>query len=177
MVDYTNQDTQIHFMSESITDSWESDFEIEQKPHMLKVGITGTRSGANEIQLDLLTQLLTQWKDKAVEFHHGDCVGVDVQGADIATSLHIPTICHPPVDEQLRAWHKSTNILLSKTHFARNRDIVNACDLLIVVPFQQSRQSNGGTWYTYDYAVKHKVDTIVIFPDGQIESTLPKTEM
>ena len=34
-------------------------------------------------------------------------------------------------------------------------------------PFQTSHQTHGGTWYTFDYAVKKHKPTTVIFPDQE----------
>lgn len=135
------------------------------------VGITGTRFGCKDAQLDSLQGLLIQLAP--TEFHHGDCVGVDDEGANTIKTLNMDCdiICHPPVDTTHRANNPhSTKVLPAKTHFARNRDIVDSCEVLIVCPFQPEHQSSGGTWYTYDYAMKHKKPTIVIWPDGVINT-------
>jgi hypothetical protein len=41
---------------------------------------------------------------------------------------------------------------------------VDECDVLLVVPYQNSHQTSGGTWYTYSYAEKKKVRTEIIWP-------------
>ena len=147
-----------------------------------KIGITGTRSGMNVDQLESFRERMKTMYDisceKArnisLEFHHGDCVGVDVETAEIATGLGIQTVCHPPVDEKLRAHHKSDVILEQKTYFARNRNIVDMCDILFVIPFQTSHSSRGGTWYTHDYAVKKNVPVEIFFPMSSIVEQLMK---
>jgi len=135
-----------------------------------KIGITGTRSGASDKQLVSLGHLMGSVivREPTVELHHGDCVGVDIQAAVIASRVGIHTVCHPPVDESLRAFHESDTILPQLNHFARNRNIVEACDILIVIPYQDEWQPRGGTWYTHDYAVKKGVDVAIIELSGTI---------
>ena len=139
---------------------------------VFKIGITGTRSDATQEQLGSLLDTLQDIveRESTVEFHHGDCVGVDVQAATVASKMDIHTVCHPPVDESLRANHESDTILPQQTHFARNRNIVDACDLLIVIPYQDEWQPLGDTWYTHDYArwsaIKKGVPVIIIQNNG-----------
>jgi len=136
-----------------------------------KIGITGTRSGASDGQLASLGHLMGSVivREPTVELHHGDCVGVDIQAAVIASRVGIHTVCHPPVDESLRAHHNSDTILPQLNHFARNRNIVDACNLLIVIPYQDEWQPRGGTWYTHDYAVKKNLsDVATIEQSGMI---------
>ena len=131
------------------------------------IGVTGTRSGMTDYQRERVTEIFSTVASAASEqiiLHHGDCVGVDVEVADIATRLGIRTVCHPPIKEELRAFHKSGTILEQKTHFARNRDIVDACDYLLVMPWQMEHQTRGGTWYTHDYAVKQNRPMEIIWP-------------
>ena len=136
----------------------------------MKIGVTGTRSGMNEHQKAELMHFMKltvsafALNNESVEVHHGDCVGVDVEFAELAKELGFKTICHPPEKNELRAFHKSDEIREPKSYFARNRNIVDECDLLIVIPYQDSHQKSGGTWYTYDYAVKKQKPTHVIFP-------------
>jgi hypothetical protein len=138
-----------------------------------KIGITGTRSGMNVDQLESFRERMESFA-RPLELHHGDCVGVDIEAAEIARELGIQTVCHPPVDEKLRAHHKSDVILEQKTHFARNRSIVDMCDILFVIPFQTSHSSRGGTWYTHDYAVKKNVPVEIFFPMSSIVEQLMK---
>jgi hypothetical protein len=136
----------------------------------MKIGVTGTRSGMNEHQKTELINFMrlafaeASLTGEGAEVHHGDCVGVDVEFAELAKELGFKTICHPPEKDELRAFHKSDEIRQPKSYFARNRNIVDECDLLIVIPYQDSHQKSGGTWYTYDYAVKKQKPTHVIFP-------------
>ncbi len=128
----------------------------------MKVGITGTRSGMNDSQLAAVFDFLQD--ADIVEFHHGDCVGVDIEAADIAKYHAIKTVCHPPIKDELRGFHKSDEFREPLSYFARNRKIVDGVDLLLVVPYQNARQETGGTWYTHDYAIKTGVPVKIIYP-------------
>lgn len=134
------------------------------------IGFSGTRHGMNDVQRALFEGLIKE----PTEFHHGSCRGSDIQAARIVRSLfrnHIPIICHPGpdgdgnredsgVDDEKRP---------PRSHLARNRDIVNACDLLIACPFENEEQARGGTWYTINFAKKTGKKVTIIFPDGGVE--------
>lgn len=128
----------------------------------MKVGVTGTRSGMNKRQQQEFTDFLNELGSG--EFHHGDCVGVDVEAARIAEKLGWKIVCHPPIKDDLRAFHDSDEFREPKSYFARNRNIVDETDVLLVIPYQDSHQSHGGTWYTHDYAKKKDKPLHVIFP-------------
>jgi len=123
----------------------------------MKVGITGTRSGMTHIQFRMVRAFLThvvQSSNLPLEFHHGDCVGVDVEAAAIAKELGFKIICHPPIKDELRGFFTSDETREPLSYFARNRNIVDETDVLIACPYQNTHQSHGGTWYTFDYAYK-----------------------
>ena len=133
----------------------------------MKIGFTGTRCGMTVNQKTSLSELLTTLKPDDV--HHGDCVGADLEFANMVDSMfpEVPIICHPPIDKTHRAFfNKNAHVLEEKTHLARNRDIVNSCDVLIGCPLQEEHQSLGGTWYTIDYAEKQKKQVYIISPKG-----------
>lgn len=139
------------------------------------IGFTGTRGGMTDAQKDAFSRIICGGP-APTSFHHGDCVGADDEAANIVAQIckdggedrpPIVIVCHPPKDEEHRAFNDKYNVILeAKTHFARNRDIVDACDILIATPREMSRQDRGGTWYTIDYAKKKKKRTTIIFPDG-----------
>jgi hypothetical protein len=128
----------------------------------MKVGVTGTREGATEYQLNELRSVLA--KLKGTEFHHGDCAGVDEQAARIARELGYKIVCHPPESDYLRAYCPADEMREPAGYLKRDRAIVDACDVLLVVPLQEEWQPKGGTWYTHDYAVKTKKPYNVIWP-------------
>jgi hypothetical protein len=129
----------------------------------MKIGVTGTREGATEYQLNELRSVLTELK--GTEFHHGDCNGVDEQAAKIAKELGYKIVCHPPASDYLRAYVDYDECREPAGYLKRDRAIVNECDILLVVPLQMEWQSKGGTWYTHDYAVKTNKPYSVIWPE------------
>lgn len=133
----------------------------------MKIGVTGTRSGMNETQFHELQIYLGQLDPAVTELHHGDCVGVDAEVATLAKALGMKIVCHPPEKTDLRAWFDSDETRTPLSYFARNRNIVDETDQLLVVPYQDTWQPNGGTWYTHDYAKKKGKNTIVFLPKRQ----------
>jgi hypothetical protein len=134
----------------------------------MKIGITGTRSGGTPHQLDAVYKYLASLPTGA-ELHHGDCVGADFDVATIAVSLGMRIVCHPPIKEDLRAFFESDETRPSYSYFSRNRNIVEETDLLLVVPYQTSPQSVGGTWYTHDYAVRQGKPVKIFYPEKENE--------
>ncbi len=137
---------------------------------MIHIGVTGTRSGMTSYQRAKVESFLGCLNTTApdaipVNVHHGDCVGVDVEFAEISRLNGLRTICHPPIDSKLRAWHNSDEILEPKSYFARNRDIVDVSKMLFVIPYQMEWQANGGTWYTHDYAKKKRIFRYIVWPE------------
>jgi len=129
----------------------------------VKIGVTGTREGATEWQLKELRSVL--FNLKGTEFHHGDCEGVDAQAAKIAQELGYKIVCHPPESDYLRAYFPSDESREPAGYLKRDRAIVDACDVLLVVPLQMEWQPMGGTWYTHDYAKKQGKPFNVIWPE------------
>ncbi len=140
---------------------------------VVKIGITGTRNGMTEYQFNnisiFLTDIIKLYPNST--FSHGDCIGVDVQVAEIAAGFGFTVVAHPPVGDELRAFHKSHIINPPLTHFARNRNIVNSVDLLLVVPYQKESvflsSTKGGTKYTHDYAKKVGKPTLEFYPEKE----------
>lgn len=132
-----------------------------------KIGVTGTRSGMNEYQRKALHKLLlgiaALFEDK--EFHHGDCVGVDIEAATIAKDLGFKIICHPPIKQELVGNFPSDEYREPLSYFARNRKIVDETSFLFVVPIQTEWTNHGGTWYTHDYAFKLGKAFSIVYPD------------
>lgn len=132
----------------------------------MKIGITGTRKGMTAWQeKNLIDFLFNNPSFSIEEIHHGDCVGVDEEVCDIARLNGLRTVCHPPEDETLRAFTDNDIFHAAKPYFARNRNIVNDCDILLVFPYESSHQYRGGTWYTHDYALKVGKTVKVFWPE------------
>ncbi len=141
----------------------------------MNTGFTGTRLGMTPAQRDTFARLVGELP--ITLFRHGDCIGADAVAHDICSTL-IPIIIHPPVDNTLRANKVASCIMAPKTHFARNRDIVDQSEILIAVPQYAdpiTPTTRGGTAYTVNYARKVGKPVKIIRPDGSIESEGAKT--
>lgn len=132
---------------------------------MTVVGFTGTRHGMAAQQQEAVRRLVSHTYDEA---HHGDCVGSDEMFHDIATDAGIRTVIHPPSLSGLRAWCEGDEVLAAKPYLDRNRDIVDACDLLVATPAEPEEQSRGGTWYTIRYARTLGKPVVIVWPNGEI---------
>ena len=131
---------------------------------MIKIGVTGTREGATDGQLMAVVFFLEQFIGQDVELHHGDCTGVDVEVAAVASTFGYKVVCHPPEKDEYQGFFGGNEVREPKGYLARDRDIVDETDMLIVVPLQNEHQSTGGTWYTHDYAVKKGKPVYVFYP-------------
>ncbi len=139
------------------------------------VSFTGTSRGMTAEQKVALAQLLAELQPS--ELHHGDCVGADTECADIAAAL-VPRpkiIAHPGqnanVDDQSLLARSAHNdlVLAPKTHFARNRELVDrlvGADLLIAAPFDSQPVALGGVAYTINHCRKRMKRFVVVWPDG-----------
>jgi len=143
----------------------------------MKIGFTGTRNGMTPEQCQAFTAIISELPT-FTEFHHGDCIGADDDAADMVHELRQDAedgdtwdiICHPPVDETHRAFNKHADQTLpAKPYLARNRDIVDATELLIGCSGVATWQNHGGTFYTMDYAIKRGKPVKVIWLDGTVE--------
>lgn len=139
----------------------------------MKLGITGTRNGFSKAQENVFKTILKQefLIDGAdVEsFHQGQCIGVDVESAELVHKLskgEIKIHSHPPLKHEVLGASVTDVVHPAKNYFARNRDIANTADILFVCPPTEEEQSNGGTWYTYRYALDRGVKIILITPKG-----------
>lgn len=130
----------------------------------MKIGVTGTRTGMNEWQFEQLSSFLTTVFIPGAELHHGDCVGVDVEAGELARELGYTIVCHPPTNHKLRAYHNGDKIHEPFGYLARDRNIVDATEMLLVVPLQVKWSSQGGTWFTHDYAIKQNKPLKIFFP-------------
>lgn len=148
----------------------------------MDIGFTGTRNGMTLRQMETFGRLL---KTLATEFpgfrfHHGDCKGADKEAAEIASALGCYVICHPPIDETHRAFTKCNREYREpKTHFARNRNIVNESRFIIGTPpyfGDITKDTRGGTAYTVMYARQKKKTALVIVPDGAVDGQLTEAD-
>lgn len=142
------------------------------------VGFTGTRRGLTAPQLVALRRLL--FSAPIGELHHGGCIGADDQADTMAHDLRIPRLVYPSSIgpnalisiEQRTARGRSFGFTVGGVAFrpadlplVRNREIVDACDVLIACP-SGPEQIRSGTWYTVRYARKIGRPVVLIFPEG-----------
>lgn len=132
------------------------------------LGFTGTREGLILDQRDAVCSILD--RVKPTEAHHGDCVGADEDFHEILRYSFADTkiVIHPPSDNAYQAFCEGDEILPAKPYLDRNRDIVDACELLIACPAERTEQQRGGTWYSIRYARKVGRKTKIIYPDGSV---------
>lgn len=138
----------------------------------MKVGFTGTRNQITVAQHHALCEWLKRQHD-VTEFHHGCCVGADSEALDAVQSLTkiAVTHAHPPI----KAGYLSHSALdesdvkhAHKGYLDRNRDIVDACDILLACP-DGEEEVRSGTWYTIRYAKRSGKPVLVFKPDGEME--------
>ena len=159
----------------------------------LKIGFTGTRSGMTIDQSNSLRRKLssgpqgTTWTMFS-EFHHGDCVGADEEAHDMMRvllaknwPLRVDIVIHPPklfsfragcgMNDEETMGGGSVKILGAKDYLARDRDIVNATDMLIACPAgMDDVRGVGGTWYTIRYAREKVRPILIIHADGTVKA-------
>jgi hypothetical protein len=120
----------------------------------MKIGFTGTQTGMSQHQKEQF--VLKLFELGITEFHHGDCVGADAEAHDIVREFFpvakIET--HPCNITSKRAFKKADVVHLVKPPLDRNKDIVDATDLLIGAPKEDTEVLRSGTWSTIRYARK-----------------------
>ena len=122
---------------------------------IITVGISGTRHGANPKQLDKIKAILKSYKRRGAEkFRHGDCIGVDVEAAEIARELGYSIISHPG---PLGVGSISDFTMERLPFLDRNKVIVRMSDVMLIVPHTNTEVLRSGTWATYRYAKKRNV--------------------
>lgn len=132
----------------------------------MHVGVTGTREGMDADQYQDLHAFLVDLtlEVKNLTLHHGDCVGVDEEVAQMCQDLGWRIICHPPASDYKRAYFPSDEVREKFEYLVRDRHIVDETEFLIVVPLTSKPQPKSGTWYTHNYAVKRKKPVEIFYP-------------
>lgn len=133
-----------------------------------RVGVTGTREGATAAQLARLLSTLWLLRDRrgAKYLHHGDCLGVDQQAAEMARELGYTIVGHPPKINVLRAFFPSDEEREPDEYLPRDRKIADEVDLLIGLPADVHPRPRSGTWYTIKYAREIGRTVAIIQPNG-----------
>lgn len=139
----------------------------------LVVGFTGTQVGPKDAQLLAFRKLLGMLKPIS-GLHHGDCIGWDAAAHDVFDIKGKFIGIHPPINPIKRAncVCKNANQMVfeRKDYLDRNRDIVDATDILIACPQEEEGEvMRSGTWSTVRYARKNRLPIIVVRPSGRYQ--------
>lgn len=131
----------------------------------MRIGFTGTRSGMSEHQASVVRRYLELAAPSNGFNHataiHGGCVGADMDFHAIAMELGYDVVVMPghsaknPDDLSMRGDFRPGGRVIveaSRTHFARNREIVDSSFMLLACPYNDIQR--GGIWYTINYARK-----------------------
>jgi len=134
----------------------------------ISIGFTGTQVGMTDEQKSSLKKYL-KISVKYSEYHHGDCIGADEQFHKILEELGTDDIIiHPPIKNVKRAFCKAKTILKPKDYLERNKDIVDASEVLIATPKGFDEELRSGTWSTIRYCKKQKKSAFIIYPNGMM---------
>lgn len=132
---------------------------------MTVYGFTGTRHGMSPRQFHWLTDAFTA----GAALHHGGCIGADAGAHAHALSTGSAVIVHPPINPRLRMpYDDRATWLPAKEYLERDRDIVDAADLLLATP-DGPRRPGSGTWYTVDYAIEIGRSVLICYSDGTVD--------
>jgi thiamine pyrophosphate-dependent acetolactate synthase large subunit-like protein len=137
----------------------------------MRIGVTGSRTPRTPVQLAAVRDFLESHAgaQRILELHHGDCTGADEEVAEIARELGYRIISHPPIETKHRAFVPSYLELTPNGYHERNHDIVNSCDVLLVVP-NGPEHLRSGTWSTARFARLIGREGTIIYPDGELDA-------
>ena len=142
---------------------------------MSAVGFTGTRAGLTAKQRVGLSVVLEHLRTSHSAFHHGDCIGADAEAAVIAQRLGYRIHVHPAeVAKGKRAFTPAVQYYPILLPLQRNRNIVDACDVLVACPRFTHEEQRSGTWATIRYARKAGKHVLAVWPDGELEQERAK---
>ena len=132
------------------------------------IGVTATRRGLTADQKQRARWALIGLRDLhgATTLHHGDCLGGDVDVAEIAQELGYGLISHPCDLDADRAYIPSEGVLPVRPPLQRNHDIVDAIGYLLGFPPENEEWLRSGTWATIRYARKVGRPRWIVGPAG-----------
>lgn len=118
----------------------------------MRLGFTGSRHGMSQNQLEQFSLAVANLQPS--EFHHGDCEGADAQAHDVVRLFCPDTriIVHPPESDYLRAYKVGDEMRDPYGYTIRDRNIVDATDVLYATPNKNTYQPRSGSWFTIRYA-------------------------
>jgi hypothetical protein len=132
------------------------------------VGVTGSRHGLTTAQRDWWENEI--YANNFSEFHHGDCVGVDCETAEMVAEVGgCWIVAHPGDNPKWRAHCIASNdVLEPRPNLIRDRDIVDVVEYMYAFPGTVRPVPRSGTWYTIQYARAQKRELIIVYPDGTV---------
>jgi len=140
------------------------------------VGLTARRDGLSVEQYAALSIVLVDLRDRcgAQVLHHGDSVGGDAQGAELARWFGYRIIGHPPTEhpedgDGHRANFDSDEHRPPVPPRVRDCALVDEVDVLLGFPPTDSWTVDSGTWYCIEYATLwRRTARLVIGPTGRV---------
>lgn len=133
------------------------------------IGFTGTQLGCVGPQRLALEATLSDWRPHVLHAVHGCCVGADAEFDDILVRLGVPRVLRPSDIEHKSVACERVGVVVARyapaEPLARNRRIVDDCNILIACP-RGPEEVRSGTWSTVRYARKRGRLHLVIWPDG-----------
>lgn len=136
----------------------------------MKIAFTGTQAGVTKPQA---TAFREWWGIDPVghEVHYGCCVGADAQVAAFLNrqSPRPRLIAHPgdnPGKTDQAAVAVADVAHPARPNLDRNRDMVDAAEILLACP-QGPEEQRSGTWATVRYARSVGIPIVLFWPDGR----------
>lgn len=130
----------------------------------MRLGFSGTQRGMTQAQAVAVATVLRELQP--VEIHHGMCIGADAQANDLARTLGILIVGHPPTNRDRMAIGLEIDIECKpRPYLDRNRDIVLTTERLLAAP-RGLEVPRSGTWSTVRYARELSRPITICWPDG-----------
>ena len=128
--------------------------------------MTGSRHGITDDALSSFQTFLLNNKTELIEGHHGDCIGADTMFHKELIKNNIRVVVHPPNIRTARSFCEGTEVKKPKPYLFRNKEIVNASDILVAFPDCEQEIIRSGTWSTVRYARKKGKIIYIFLPNG-----------
>jgi hypothetical protein len=141
------------------------------------VGFTGTQKGWTLRQRDATIDVLLKLRASGfLWMHNGDCIGADKLAYFIWINSGGKVFGHVPDNDDKRFFGIYNEEADPKPYLERNKEIVQASDIVVGTPGERTEVTRSGTWATLRYCKKIGRPRILVFPSGEVER-LPGTEL
>ena len=130
---------------------------------ILKIAFSGTREGMSYRQLEAFQQIIGGLQGTFKEFHHGDCLGSDIQAHDTFRGLSgHKIVLHPSNMNEYRGYSGGDETREPMHPLKRNEVMAAECDILIAAPISTQEKVRSGTWSTVRYFRKQNKPVIIL---------------